>query len=85
MEIIMPATPTVMCIYCMSIYFILIGMKVTERSVSVWDQMEKKAAYCVSSFYNHSEQRFADFVTTGIGDEKKQSLENSLSSRICQT
>lgn len=66
MEIIMPATPTVMCIYCTSTYFILTGKKVTERSVSVWDKMEKKAAYCVSSFY---EQRFADFVTTGIGDE----------------
>ena len=70
MEIIMPATPTVMCIYCMSIYFILIGKRVTERSVFVWDQMEKKAAYCVSSFYNHNEHSFADLVPTGIGDEK---------------
>lgn len=47
----------------------------------MWGKMEMKAAYFVSSFY---EQHFADFVTTGIGDEKKQSLENSVISRICQ-
>lgn len=70
----MPAIPTVLCIYCMSI-FVLIGKKVTERSVSVWDQMEKKAAYCVFSIHNYNEQKLRRLCHHRYRRRKKQLLQ----------
>lgn len=66
MEIIMPAIPIIMCISCMRDVRILIGKKTTERSVSAWDKMEKEAAGCIPSAYNHSEQHSSCMITIGI-------------------